>query len=77
MTIIVFFLLVIGLMFPIVALCLGALNFVCRWIFVFGYKKGANWRLIGGMPVNLSIFAMCALSIVSCSMFIAQIPKVE
>ena len=76
-TFIVFMLLVIGLVFPAVALVFAGIQFVCRWIFVVGYSKGPNWRLIGGMPINLSNFAMAALSIVACSIFIAQVPKAE
>ena len=56
-TYIVFTLAVIGLVYPIVALVFGGIHFFCRWIFVCGYKKGPNWRLIGGMPINLSCLA--------------------
>ena len=76
-TIIVFNLLVIGLVWPIVALVFAGIHFVFRWVFVFGYKKGPNWRLIGGIPLNLSSMVMIILAIVAACIFIADIPKVE
>ena len=74
-TIIVFLLLVIGMVYPIVSIVFAAINFVCRWIFVCGYKKGPKWRMIGGVPVMLSIFGMLGMGIVTCSVWISQIPK--
>ena len=76
-TIIVFFLLVCGLVYPITTLVLALVNFVCRWIFVIGYKKSPIWRMVGGMPINFSVMGMCVLSIVACSNFIAQVPKTK
>ena len=76
-TIIVFNLLVIGLVWPIVALVFAGIHFVFRWVFVCGYKKGPNWRLIGGVPLNLSSMVMMVLAIVAACIFIAEIPKVE
>ena len=46
------------------------------WVFVCGYKRGPNWRLIGGAPLNLSLMAMCVTSIVAVSKWISQIPAV-
>ena len=74
-TIIVFLLLVIGMVYPILSLVFAGINFVARWVFVCGYKKGPNWRLIGGLPINLTLFAMQAMAIVACSVWISQIPK--
>eukprot|EP00353_Schmidingerella_taraikaensis_P014026 CAMPEP_0185578042 /NCGR_PEP_ID=MMETSP0434-20130131/11800_1 /TAXON_ID=626734 ORGANISM="Favella taraikaensis, Strain Fe Narragansett Bay" /NCGR_SAMPLE_ID=MMETSP0434 /ASSEMBLY_ACC=CAM_ASM_000379 /LENGTH=180 /DNA_ID=CAMNT_0028195757 /DNA_START=14 /DNA_END=556 /DNA_ORIENTATION=+ len=76
-TIIVFCLMTIGLVFPIVSLVCAGIHFVCRWIFVCGYKKGPNWRLIGGLPLNVTTIVMLVMSIVSASIFIGNIPKVE
>ena len=76
-TIIVFLLLVIGLVYPILALVFGGIHFVARWIYVIGYKSGPNMRLIGGLPINLSNMAMCVMGIVAASVWISQIPKVE
>ena len=75
-TIIVFMILVIGLVYPVAALVFGTIHFVFRWLFVFGYKKGPNWRAIGGLPINISLFAMCVMSIVAMSKWISQIPAV-
>ena len=77
LTIIVFFLLTIGLVYPTVSLVCGAIHFICRWIFVFGYKKGPKWRAIGGLPINLSLMFMCGMSVASLSAWISQIPKLE
>ena len=73
-TYIVFLLLIIGLVYPIVAIVFGGIHFVCRWIFVCGYKKGPNWRLIGGLPINLSNMAMGATAAVSMYKWISQVP---
>ena len=70
-----FLLLTIGLVYPALALTFGAIHFVCRWIFVFGYKKGPNWRLAGGLPINLSLMAMMAFSVISMLTWINQLPQ--
>ena len=75
-TIIVFLILVIGIVYPIAALAFGCLHFVFRWIFVCGYKKGPNWRLVGGVPLNLSMFAMAAMAVVAVSKWVSDIPKI-
>ena len=74
-TIITFLLLVIGMVYPILSIVFAAIHFVFRFIFVCGYKKGPNWRMIGGIPVNITLFAMLAMGIVSCSVWISEIPK--
>ena len=74
-TIIVFLLLVIGLVYPILSIVFGAIHFIFRWIFVCGYKKGPNWRMLGGLPLNISLMAMCVMGVVATSKWISQIPK--
>ena len=76
MTIIVFLLLVIGLVYPTLAIVFGCIHFVARWIYVIGYKSSPNMRLLGGLPINLSNMAMCVMGIVAASAWISQIPKV-
>ena len=72
-TIVVFLLLTIGFVWPEVALAFGALHFIFRFIFVFGYRKGSKWRMIGGMPINFSLFAMFVIAIVACSIWIYEV----
>ena len=74
-TFIVFLLLVIGLVYPIVSLVFGGIHFICRWIFVCGYKAGPMGRVFGGIPINLSNLAMCVMGVVSVSKMIADIPS--
>ena len=74
-TIVVFLILVIGLVFPITSLVFAGIHIVCRVIFVVGYAKGPAGRYFGGMPINISTMIMGVLGLVSCCMLIAAIPK--
>ena len=74
-TIIVFLLLVIGLVYPILSIVFGAIHFIFRWLYVCGYKRGPKWRSIGGIPINIALFSMCVMAIVATSKMISQIPK--
>ena len=73
-TIITFLLLAIGVVWPIVALVFGGIQFVSRIIYVWGYKKGPKMRAIGGIPLNLSILGMCGTAVAACSVWIHQTP---
>ena len=63
------------MVFPIASFIFAGIQFICRFIFVCGYRKGPNWRLIGGVPINLSMFAMLAMGVIACSKWIADVPK--
>ena len=54
-------------MFPITALIFAGLLFVFRIIYVIGYMKEPAYRLVGGIPVNLSNVILIIMSIVTCS----------
>ena len=60
-----FLLLVIGLQWPEVSIAIGALQFVARWFYVCGYKKGPKWRSIGAYPILLSLFALMILAVIA------------
>ena len=70
---IVFFQLVIGFMWPVVALVFGFIHFVCRFIFVYGYKYGPKWRMLGGMPINILVMVSCVLSLVATSLLTYEV----
>ena len=69
---IVFLLLVIGLQWPEVSIAIGALQFVARWFYVYGYKKGPKWRSFGAYPILISLFALMILAIVVLGLIIAD-----
>ena len=75
-TIIVFLMLVVGFVFPIVAITFAAIQFVFRWIYVLGYRRGPVYRYVGAMPINITLMLMMVMAIVACSVWISQIPKV-
>ena len=64
------------MVYPIVAIVFGCIQWVCRWIYVFGYRKGPIMRAFGGLPINLSLLGMLVMSIVAMSKWIADIPSV-
>ena len=72
-TIIVFLLLIIGMIFPITAIVFAGVHFVFRWVFVFGYKMGPKWRIIGAAPLTFSALGMIVMAIIACSLWIAKI----
>ena len=74
-TIIVFNLLCIGLVFPVTSIVFACIHFVFRWVFVCCYKKGPKYRAFGAMPLNLSNIAMIVMSIVSTCIFVSDVPK--
>ena len=79
-TVIVFNLLVIGLVFPITSICIAALHFVIRWFSVC-YTKGApvsaKFRLWAGAFSHLSNVALMIMTLWAASVFVGNVPKVE
>ena len=64
-TVIVFSLLIVGLVYPGVALVFGAIQFVFRWLYVWGYKAGPSKRVSGALPIILTLFLQFIMAFVS------------
>ena len=83
LTINVFLLLVIGLVYPIAALVFAGIHFVFRIIYVIGYrsgatnqKLGANARAYGGLVINPASIIMMIMAVVALSVWVSEIPKI-
>ena len=66
-----------GFVWPVVALVYAAVQFVCRWIFVCGYKKGPKWRAVGGLPVLMTTMIMFIVAIAACAVWQYRIPSLD
>ena len=73
-TIIVFLVCNCGLVWPIVAICLGIVHFVGRIIYTIGYKKSVQGRMIGAMFTMLSLFALLICAMITTIMMVVAIP---
>ena len=74
-TIIVFLMLVVGFVFPIVAITLAAIRFVFRFDYIIHYRRGPVYRYVGEMPIYITHMLMMVMAIVTCSLWISQIPN--
>ena len=83
LTITVYLLLVIGLVYPIAALVFAGIHFVFRIVYVIGYRTGstnqtfgANARGFGGIVINPAILVMCIMAVVGLCVWVSEIPKI-
>ena len=67
-----FLLLVVGLKWPEISIAVGVLQFVARYFYVCGYKKGPRWRAMGAYPILISLLALMILAIVALCLIISD-----
>jgi uncharacterized membrane protein YecN with MAPEG domain len=65
--IILILLFIAGLKQPLAALIIGCVYFVARLIYFFSYIKNPNLRVLGVIPMSLSLFALFGLSLYTAS----------
>jgi uncharacterized membrane protein YecN with MAPEG domain len=56
-----------GLKQPLAALIIGCVYFVARLLYLISYVKSPNLRVIGVIPMSLSLFALFGLSLYTAS----------
>ena len=76
-TSLVFMLLIIGLVYPITSLVWVLCHTICMHITSYGHKTTSFYRMLGGVPMNMSLLFAGSMAIVSLSDMISSIPKVE